>query len=170
MTSASLDIRSVVVLNDVAGLPDSTAALLKQFVEQGGGLLVAAGERTRWGGAASALLPGTLGGLVNRPVVQGRFGTVEESAIPSSSSSSSRATAISGRRRSIAIGRSPRRPRTPCWRDSTTARSRWPSGGWAPGESWFSPRAWIRRGICFPRAPVFVPLIQLSFRYLAQYE
>ncbi len=79
VTAASFERRSVVVLNDVAGVPDSTTALLKQFVEQGGGLFVVVAERTPWAASEAALLPGRLGAMVDRPVVQGRLGTVEYS-------------------------------------------------------------------------------------------
>jgi Aerotolerance regulator N-terminal/von Willebrand factor type A domain len=169
VTSASLEHRSVVVLNDVAGLPDSTAALLQQFVEQGGGLFVAAGERTRWGGAASALLPGTLGGMVDRPVVQGRFGTVEYSHPVFELFQQPR----NGDLRSAPFYRY--RVLTPAPTDTVLAR--FDDGAVAMAER----RLGAGRILAFtssldtswnllPRAPVFVPLVQLSFRYLAQYE
>ena len=58
--------RQVVVLND-AGPPIGQAGeALQEFVENGGGLLVVAGERSEWPAAAPDLLPGPLGRPVDR--------------------------------------------------------------------------------------------------------
>ena len=74
VTPSTLEHRSIVVLNDTGTVPPQTDELLKRFVEQGGGLLVAAAERTPWAGAAPPLLPGALGAAVDRSV--GRGGTL----------------------------------------------------------------------------------------------
>ena len=169
LTSASLEHRSVVVLNDVAVLPDSATALLKQFVEQGGGLFVAAAERTRWGSNGSALMPGTLGATVDRPVVQGRFGTVEYSHPVFELFQQPR----NGDLRSAPFYRY--RALTPAPTDAVLAR--FDDGAVAVAER----KLGAGRVLVFtssldaswnllPRAPVFVPLVELSFRYLAQYE
>ena len=65
MTSAMLDGRALVVLNDASTLSSATAEALKLFVERGGGLLVALGERTPVAGDWP-LLPGALGAPVER--------------------------------------------------------------------------------------------------------
>ena len=66
VTPSTIEHRSLIVLNDVGTVPVSLDELLKRFVGQGGGLLVALGERTPWAGAAPPLLPGTLGAPVDR--------------------------------------------------------------------------------------------------------
>ena len=74
VTPSTLEHRSLVVLNDTGTVPPQTDPLLKRFVEQGGGLLIAAAERTPWPGSAPPLLPGSLGGSVDRSI--GRAGTL----------------------------------------------------------------------------------------------
>ncbi len=79
VTPASLDHRSVVILNDVTSLPTQFDDLLKRFVEQGGGLFVVTGEHTPWSGDAP-LLPGTLGAPVDRTTgVGGTLGFLDYS-------------------------------------------------------------------------------------------
>jgi len=69
-----LDKRSVVVLNDVP-LPGSLAGgVLKRYVERGGGLLVGFGDHTSWPSSEADVLPGTLGGAVDR--TNGHAGTI----------------------------------------------------------------------------------------------
>ncbi|MQA30420.1 MAG: VWA domain-containing protein [Luteitalea sp.] len=74
VTQATLDGRSIVVLNDVMLPPGLAGGALKAFVERGGGLLVATGERTTWPASESDLLPGQLGPIVDR--TEGRGGTI----------------------------------------------------------------------------------------------
>jgi hypothetical protein len=62
----SFDKRSVVILNDVSFPSAGANGTLKKFVESGGGLLVAAGDRTTWPQSEADLLPGTLGPSVDR--------------------------------------------------------------------------------------------------------
>ena len=74
MTPANLDKRAVVILNDTPFPPAAAGGALKRFVEQGGGLLVVLGEHSSWPQNDAALLPGTLGGTVDRP--DGRGGAL----------------------------------------------------------------------------------------------
>ena len=74
MSPANLDKRAVVILNDTPFPPAAAGGALKRFVEQGGGLLVVLGEHTTWPQKNAALLPGTLGGVVDRP--DGRGGAL----------------------------------------------------------------------------------------------
>jgi len=55
----------VILLNDVP-VGASVAAKLVTFVEGGGGLLIAAGQRTSWPAARAAWLPATIGDTVDR--------------------------------------------------------------------------------------------------------
>jgi hypothetical protein len=71
--SISLDKRSVVILNDTI-FPSAASATIKRFVERGGGLLVAAGDRTTWPSTEADLLPGKLGATVDR--MSGRSGSL----------------------------------------------------------------------------------------------
>jgi hypothetical protein len=73
VTPAALEHRAVVVLNNATALPTELDALLKRFVEQGGGLFVVLGDRNPWNGE-SPLLPGKLGASIDRPI--GRDGTL----------------------------------------------------------------------------------------------
>ncbi|MEO8260211.1 MAG: BatA domain-containing protein [Acidobacteriota bacterium] len=74
MTPANLDKRAVVILDDTPFPPAAAGGALKRFVEQGGGLLVVLGEHSSWPQNDAALLPGTLGGIVDRP--DGRGGAI----------------------------------------------------------------------------------------------
>jgi len=66
VTPATFDKRSVIVFNDTVVPSAAGAGVLKQFVERGGGILVVAGDHTSWPMEAAALLPGHLGGTVDR--------------------------------------------------------------------------------------------------------
>ncbi|MEO7190403.1 MAG: BatA and WFA domain-containing protein [Vicinamibacterales bacterium] len=70
LTPALLTGRSLVVLNDTSTLSTVSAELLKSFVERGGGLLIALGDRSPVSGEWP-LLPGTLGAPVDRLSVHG---------------------------------------------------------------------------------------------------
>lgn len=65
LTAADLDTASVVISNDAA-IPSTTADRLARFVERGGGLLLAAGERGSWPSNGPDVLPATLGAPVDR--------------------------------------------------------------------------------------------------------
>jgi hypothetical protein len=74
VTAQMLERRSAVVMNDVT-LPAALASgALKQYVERGGGLLVALGDRGTWPPNETELMPGTLGQVVDRS--EGRGATI----------------------------------------------------------------------------------------------
>jgi hypothetical protein len=68
LRAADLGDRDVVILNDVPSLPAAQAALLIEFVEKGGGVVVVLGESSSRNAftEAGALLPAALGGIVDR--------------------------------------------------------------------------------------------------------
>lgn len=74
LTPALLDAHAVVVMNDAAPPPGLGASGLQGFVERGGGLLVALGERGSWPAADSTILPGQPGPPVDR--LGGRVGSI----------------------------------------------------------------------------------------------
>jgi aerotolerance regulator-like protein/VWA domain-containing protein len=74
MTPAAFDRRSVVVLNNTVYPPAAGGGALKRFVERGGGLLIVAGDNTSWSQNDFDLLPGRLGGIVDR--MEGRSGSL----------------------------------------------------------------------------------------------
>ena len=74
MTPAMLDKRSVVVLNNTLFPPAAGGSALKRFVERGGGVLIIAGDSTSWSPSDLDMLPGRLGGIVDR--VEGRSGSL----------------------------------------------------------------------------------------------
>jgi hypothetical protein len=67
--------RSVIILNDSTPLSTQADEALRRFVEQGGGLLSVLGERSPWSGADTPLLAGTLGPPVDR-LRRGSAGTL----------------------------------------------------------------------------------------------
>jgi hypothetical protein len=69
-----LERRDVVVLNDTMVPPGLAGGELKRFVERGGGLLVAVGGHSTWPVSEADLLPGKLGGIVER--TDSRGGTI----------------------------------------------------------------------------------------------
>ena len=71
VSPANFEKRAVVILNDVAFPPAAANGALKQYVERGGGLLIAAGEHTTWPQGEKDLLPGTLGPTVDRTAGRG---------------------------------------------------------------------------------------------------
>jgi len=73
LAPADLAGRAVVVLAGTAPGNDAAAAALDRFLREGGGVLAALGSAP-WRGAAAALLPGTLGAVVDRTADRG--GTV----------------------------------------------------------------------------------------------
>lgn len=74
VSSAMLENRSVVILNDVTLPPGIAGGALKRFVEQGGGLLFVAGERASWPQNEADVLPAQLGTKIDR--LSGRGGTI----------------------------------------------------------------------------------------------
>ncbi len=78
LSNEDLATASVVILNDTP-VAQSTADRLKTFVERGGGLFIAAGERTSWPSSAD-ILPGVPGPSVDRTRgTAGRLGALEYS-------------------------------------------------------------------------------------------
>jgi hypothetical protein len=76
ISNEDLSRASVVVLNDVA-IGAATAERLARFVQNGGGLLVIAGQRAAWAGPAD-VLPGTPGDAVDRTTgAPARLGAIE---------------------------------------------------------------------------------------------
>ncbi len=71
--------RQVVVLNDTRVPVGGTGQSLVSFVEQGGGLLVVSGERSAWPPDGPDLLPGSIGGPVDREGRGGALGFVDYS-------------------------------------------------------------------------------------------
>jgi hypothetical protein len=66
VTSGMLDRRSVVILNDAIVPLGVPGEVLRRYVEGGGGLLVALGQRSVWPTTENNLLPGKLGPMVER--------------------------------------------------------------------------------------------------------
>ena len=66
VSPSNFEKRAVVILNDVAFPPAAANGALKQFVQRGGGLLIAAGDHTTWPQGEKDLMPGTLGLTVDR--------------------------------------------------------------------------------------------------------
>jgi len=71
VSPSNFEKRAVVILNDSAFPPAAANGALKQFVERGGGLLIAAGARTTWPQGEKDLMPGTLGATVDRSAGRG---------------------------------------------------------------------------------------------------
>jgi len=71
VSPSNFEKRAAVILNDVAFPPAAANGALKQFVERGGGLLIAAGEHTTWPQGEKDLMPGTLGATVDRTAGRG---------------------------------------------------------------------------------------------------
>lgn len=77
--AGDLNEHQVVVLNDTRPPTGQTLAALEQFVADGGGLLVAAGERSVWPAGSTSLMPGVLGAPVDRSVRGGSIVYVDYS-------------------------------------------------------------------------------------------
>ena len=74
VTPQMLDSRAAVILNDTQLPPALAGGALKAFVERGGGVLVAVGDRTNWPANDADLLPGQFGQVVDR--MDGRGATI----------------------------------------------------------------------------------------------
>jgi hypothetical protein len=170
VTPSTLERRSVVILHDVSPIPAPLDDLLKRFVDQGGGLLVALGDHSPWAGGQSPLLPGTLGPPVDRTSgVGGMLGFLDYS------------------HQVLELFKDPRggnfadahflryRTLTPAPTDRVLAR--FDDGGVALAErrvgsgrvlAWTSPLddSW---SVDFPKAKLFLPLVHEMVTYLAQY-
>jgi Aerotolerance regulator N-terminal/von Willebrand factor type A domain len=170
VSSGTLDTRNVVILNDAVvplGLPGE---VLRRFVERGGGLLVALGQRSVWPTTETNLLPGKLGPVVDR--------------------SSGRGATVGWRDHSHQVFEIFRAPRSG---DFTAARvyryrtletapgdrvlARFDDGAVAAAERRVGNGrviAWAttldREWSDLPQTPVFLPLVHQFVKYLAQYE
>jgi hypothetical protein len=170
VSSGTLDTRNVVILNDAVvplGLPGE---VLRRFVEGGGGLLVALGQRSVWPNTETNLLPGKLGPVVDR--------------------TSGRGATVGWRDHSHQVFEIFRAPRSG---DFTAARVyRYRSLETAPGDRVLARFddgavaaaerrvgngrviAWTttldREWSDLPSTPVFLPLVHQFIKYLAQYE
>jgi hypothetical protein len=76
---ADLENKSVVILHDSPFPGGATGTALRQFVERGGGLVVAVGERTSWPANHADLFPGQLGPVLDRDQGGGRLGELDYS-------------------------------------------------------------------------------------------
>jgi hypothetical protein len=75
---SELESKSVVILHDSPFPGGATGTALREFVEKGGGLIVAAGERTSWPADQADLFPGQLGPVVDKGA-GGRLGELDYS-------------------------------------------------------------------------------------------
>ena len=71
--------RSLVILHNTVVPPGVGVAGLQQYVEQGGGLFVIAGDRASWPSNDTTVLPGPIGETVDRIDRVGSFGYVDHS-------------------------------------------------------------------------------------------
>ena len=170
MTPANLDKRAVVVLNDTPFPPAAAGGAMKKFVEQGGGVLVVAGEHTTWPSNDAALLPGTLGATVDRPNGRGgALGFLDYSHPVFEVFKAPRSGDFSSARvfRYRALTPTP----------GSRVLARFDDGAVASTEQ----RVGLGRVIVWnttvddswsdlPRTPVFLPLIHQLMRYLGRYE
>jgi hypothetical protein len=170
VTPSTLERRAVVILHDATPLPTTTDDLLKRFVEQGGGLLVALGDHTPWSSGQSPLLPGTVGQPVDRTGgVGGMLGYLDYShpvlELFKDPRGGNFADAHFLRYRML----------TPAPTDRVLAR--FDDGGVAMAERRVGPGrviAWTTPlddswSVDFPKAKLFLPLVHEMVTYLAQY-
>ena len=143
---------------------------LKKFVESGGGLLVAAGDRTTWPQGEADLLPGTLGPAVDRTSGAARRSASATTATPCSRSSRRRAAATSPPRASSATARSTTGP-------NDRVLARFDDGAVAAAERQVGAGRVIvltstLDDSCndLPVKPVYLPLVHQLVKYLAQFE
>ena len=161
--------RSVVVLNNATSLSTDIDTLLGRFVNQGGGLLIAVGERSPWA-AEAPLMPGILSSATDRPAMGGgTLGFLDYSHPVFDQFKDPR----NGNFANTRIYRY--RRLTPAATDHVLAR--FDDGGAAFVErrvgaghviAWTSTldRSWNN----FPNQHLFVPVMHDAMRYLAQYE
>ncbi len=169
VTPDMLDKRSVVVMNDAAVPAPITGGVLKRYVERGGGLLVAFGDHTSWPGSDADILPGKLGGLVDRAGHGGTIGYRDTSHQVFEVFKAPRTGDFSAahvyRYRALQPGPDDR------------VLARWDDGAVAGAEK----RIGTGRVIAWTtslddswndlaKRPVYLPLVQQLGKYLAQYE
>src|SRR5712692_1778889 len=170
VTSAMIDKRSVVILNDAMVPPGVAGGVLRRYVERGGGLLVAVGAHTAWPASEADLLPGRLGAMVDRADGRGAtLGFLDYSHPVFEVFKAPRSGDFSAARvlryRTLQTGPEDR------------VLARYDDGAVAAAEK----RIGTGRVIAWtttlddswadlPRKPVYLPLVQQLARYLARYE
>lgn len=170
VTPQAFEGRSVVVLNNATSLSTEISNLLGRFVNQGGGLLIALGERSPWGGGDAPLLPGTLGGETDRPAGGGgTLGFLDYSHPVFDEFKDPR----NGNFANTRVYRY--RRLTPAATDHVVARfddgspamvERRVGAGHVLAWTTTLDRAWTN----FPNQHLFVPVMHEALRYLARYE
>jgi hypothetical protein len=170
MTPANLEKRAVVIFNNTPFPPAAAGGALQRFVDQGGGLLVVLGEHSTWPTNDAALLPGTLGGTVDRPDGRGgALGFLDFSHPVFEVFKAPRSGDFSGTRVF--------RYRTLTARPGGRVLARFDDGAVAAAEQ----RTGLGRVIAWnttvddswsdlAKKPVFLPLVHQLVRYLARYE
>ena len=169
VTPEMLDKRSVVVMNDTAVPAQITAGLLERYLERGGGLLVAFGDHTSWPSSDADILPGKIGGVVDRTGHGGTIGYRDTSHQVFEVFKAPRTGDFSAahvyRYRALQPGADDR------------VLARWDDGAVASAEK----RVGTGRVIAWTtslddswndlaKRPVYLPLVQQLAKYLAQYE
>jgi hypothetical protein len=170
VTSDIVTKHSVVILNDSPVPPAVGASGLRTFVERGGGLLVAIGERTMWPTSEGDLLPGQLGAPVDR--MKGRGGALGflDRSHPVF------VVFTAPRRGDFSAARVFRyRPLEPAASDRVLAR--FDDGLVAAAERQIGTGRVVALGTTLDdswndlaRKPVYLPLVHQLVRYLARYE
>jgi hypothetical protein len=170
VTPASLEKRAVVILDDTPFPPAAAGGALQRFVDGGGGLLVVLGEHSTWPANDAALLPGALGGTVDRPDARGgALGFLDYSHPVFEVFKAPRSGGFSGTRVF--------RYRALTARAGNRVLARFDDGALAAAEQ----RTGLGRVIAWNttlddswsdlvKKPVFLPLVHQLVRYLARYE
>src|SRR5204863_1174215 len=170
VSPANFEKRAVVILNDVAFPPAAANGALKQFVERGGGLLIAAGGHTTWPQGEKDLMPGTLGATVDRTAGRGAtLGFLDHSHFVFEIFKAPRSGDFSAaqiyRYRKIEVG--PTDKVLARFDDGAVAAAERKVGGgrvivWASAlDNSYSD---------LPLRPVYLPLVTQLVKYLAQFE
>jgi Aerotolerance regulator N-terminal/von Willebrand factor type A domain len=170
VTSAMIDKRSVVILNDAMVPPGVAGGVLRRYVERGGGLLVAFGSHTAWPTSEADLLPGRLGAMVDRADGRGAtLGFLDYSHPVFEVFKAPRSGDFSAARvlRYRALQTGPEDRVLARYDDGAVAAAEKRIGtgrviAWTTtlDDSWAD----------LPRKPVYLPLVQQLARYLARYE
>jgi hypothetical protein len=71
--------KAVVILHDVPFPGGNAGTALRRFVEQGGGLIMATGERSNWPADQNDMFPGQLGPVLDKDTRGGRLGQLDYS-------------------------------------------------------------------------------------------
>jgi hypothetical protein len=170
VTPATIDKRSVVILNDAVMPPGVAGGVLRRYVERGGGLLVALGAHTAWPTSEADILPGRLGAVVDRADGRGAtLGFLDYSHPVFEVFKAPRSGDFSAARvlRYHALQTGPGDRVLARYDDGAVAAAERRIGtgrviAWSTtlDDSWAD----------LPRKPVYLPLVQQLARYLARYE